>query len=182
MRFCCFSAEALNKEGVDTQLEISERLSECSYKDLLDEAGIDCAGQSEESLLDSAEEYIQKFSISDDWRFNLDNINNFIRIYVMLFVQGAIDAETISPNQWQKLAENIWESLFHRLGGENNFYALIGLCSDSDEQPLEKFIASFSESSSHKEWENAYRILSQFKKSVLLRTQIDAFPEDGSGG
>ena len=181
MRFCCFSAEALNKEGVDTQLEISERLSECSYEDLLDEAGIDCAGQSEESLLDSAEEYIQKFSISDDWRFNLDNINNFIRIYVMLFVQGAIDAETISPNQWQKLAENIWESLFHRLGGENNFYALIGLCSDSDEQPLEKFIASFSESSSHKEWEKCIQdSYLNLKKSVLLRTQIDAFPEDGS--
>ena len=80
MRFCCFSAEALNKDGVDAQLEISERLSECSYEDLLDEAGIDCVGKSEESLLEAAEQYIQKFSISDDWRFNLDNINNFIRI------------------------------------------------------------------------------------------------------
>jgi hypothetical protein len=181
LEFGCFSSEVVTKESADTLLEISTRLSDCSFDELLDEAGIDSSDHSDESLLDAIEEYIHKFRIADDWSFNLENINNFIKVYVMLFVSGAVDAEICLPDQWHKLAKNIWENLFHRLGGEDNFHALLALSSNDEEQLLKNFIESFADTSSHQVWESHIQdSYLNLKKSVLLRTQINAFPEDGS--
>lgn len=181
LEFGCFSSEVVSKESVDTLLEISTRLSDYSFDELLDEAGIDSSDHSDESLLDAIEEYIHKFRIADDWSFNLENINNFIKVYVMLFVSGAVDAEICLPDQWHKLAKNIWENLFHRLGGEDNFHALLALSSDNEEQLLKNFIESFADTSSHQAWESrVHDSYLDLKKSVLLRTQVNAFPEDGS--
>lgn len=176
------SAEVVrSQESVDTLLEISTRLSDCSFEELLDEAGIDSSEHSDESLLVAIEEYIHKFRISDDWESNIENIHNFISVYVMLFVSGAVDAEICLPNQWHKLARSIWDNLFHRLGGNDNFNAILALSSKDEEQLLKNFIESFADTSSHQEWESrVHDSYVKLKKSVLLRTQINAFPEDGS--